>query len=77
VLNVVQEMAIASAPRSQTCTCSTTTRINAFAAGHGGGDAVVAVTHGAMEKLKRDELQGVMGHEFSHLLNGDMRSTCA
>jgi len=47
--------------------------INAFAAGHSEGDAVIGVTRGAMEKLTRDELQGVMGHEFSHLLNGDMK----
>ena len=47
--------------------------INAFAAGHSTSDAVVAVTEGAVKLLTRDELQGVMGHEFSHILNGDMR----
>ena len=47
--------------------------INAFAAGLTTNDAVVAVTRGTLEKLTRDELQGVIGHEFSHILNGDMR----
>ena len=47
--------------------------INAFAAGHSPSDAAIAVTHGCLTTLSRDELQGVLGHEFSHLLNGDMR----
>jgi len=47
--------------------------INAFAAGNTTGDAVVAVTRGTLETLTRDELQGVIAHEFSHILNGDMR----
>ena len=47
--------------------------INAFAAGHAPGDAVIAVTTGCMRRLSRDELQGVIAHEFSHILNGDMR----
>ena len=47
--------------------------INAFAAGHTTSDAVVAVTHGCLKLLSRDELQGVIGHEFSHILNGDMK----
>ena len=47
--------------------------INAFAAGHTPSDAAVAVTRNCMTKLSRDELQGVIGHEFSHILNGDMR----
>jgi Zn-dependent protease with chaperone function len=47
--------------------------INAFAAGYSPNDAVVAVTRGCMERLSRDELQGVVAHEFSHILNGDMR----
>ena len=49
------------------------TGINAFAAGYDASDAVVAVTRGTLETLNRDELQGVIGHEFSHILNGDMR----
>jgi len=47
--------------------------INAFAAGHKPGDATITVTRGCMKLLSRDELQGVIGHEFSHILNGDMR----
>ena len=47
--------------------------INAFAAGLTTSDAVVCVTRGTLAKLTRDELQGVIGHEFSHILNGDMR----
>src|SRR5207237_2296370 len=47
--------------------------INAFAAGHSASDAVISVTRGAINLLTRDELQGVIGHEFSHILNGDMR----
>jgi len=47
--------------------------INAFAAGHAPGDAAIGVTRGCMTLLNRDELQGVIGHEFSHILNGDMR----
>src|SRR5690606_12639121 len=47
--------------------------INAFAAGWSTSDAAVAVTQGALDRLSRDELQGVIGHEFSHIVNGDMR----
>lgn len=74
ILNVVEEMAIASGtavppvyllPREQA--------INAFAAGFSTRDAVIGVTRGSVELLSRDELQGVMAHEFSHILNGDMR----
>ncbi|MCU0248233.1 MAG: M48 family metalloprotease [Bryobacter sp.] len=49
------------------------TGINAFAAGHDPADAVIGVTFGALKLLNRDELQGVIAHEFSHILNGDMR----
>ena len=48
-----------------------TTAINAFVAGHSPNEAVIIVTQGT-QKLSRDELQGVIGHEFSHILNGDM-----
>ena len=47
--------------------------INAFAAGYTPNDAAVAVTNGCLTQLNRDELQGVIAHEFSHILNGDMR----
>ena len=72
--NVVEEMAIAAGvsvpeiyvlPHEQS--------INAFAAGWSPSDAAIAVTQGALDRLNRDELQGVIGHEFSHIVNGDMR----
>jgi Zn-dependent protease with chaperone function len=72
--NVVEEMAIAAGiPVPQVYVLPNEKGINAFAAGHSNSDAVVAVTAGAMHMLTRDELQGVIGHEFSHILNGDMR----
>lgn len=74
LLNVVEEMAIASgSPVPAVYVMDDEPAINAFAAGLGPHDAVVAVTRGTLEKLSRDELQGVVGHEFSHILNGDMR----
>ncbi|MGH8432372.1 MAG: M48 family metallopeptidase, partial [Solimonas sp.] len=72
--NVVEEMAIASGvPVPAIYWLPQETGINAFAAGYTPADAAVAVTRGALDKLTRDELQGVIGHEFSHILNGDMR----
>ena len=74
LLNVVEEMAIASGvPVPQVYVMDEEDGINAFAAGHTTGDATVTVTRGCMKLLSRDELQGVIGHEFSHILNGDMR----
>lgn len=74
LMNVVEEMAIASGTAiPATYVLDNEPAINAFAAGFSINDAVVAVTRGALEKLTRDELQGVMAHEFSHILNGDMR----
>lgn len=74
LLNVVEEMAIASGtPVPATYILEQESAINAFAAGLTTSDAVVAVTRGTLDKLTRDELQGVVGHEFSHILNGDMR----
>ncbi|HTO02907.1 MAG TPA: M48 family metallopeptidase [Opitutus sp.] len=74
LLNVVEEMAIASGtPVPVVFVLDDEPGINAFAAGLTTNDAVVAVTRGTLEKLTRDELQGVVGHEFSHILNGDMR----
>jgi len=73
-LNVVEEMAIAAGMRVPAAyVMDGEAGINAFTAGYEPYDAVVAVTRGALEKLNRDELQGVIGHEFSHILNGDMR----
>jgi len=72
--NVVEEMAIAAGvPVPDIYVLEQEGGINAFAAGYLPEDAVVAVTRGALEQLDRDELQGVIGHEFSHILNGDMR----
>ncbi|MFY2762919.1 M48 family metallopeptidase [Arenimonas sp. MALMAid1274] len=72
--NVVEEIAIASGvPVPQIFVMEEETAINAFAAGYAPADAAVAVTRGALDKLNRDELQGVIAHEFSHVLNGDMR----
>lgn len=72
--NVVEEIAIASGvPVPEIYVLEQESAINAFAAGHHLHDAAVAVTRGTLENLSRDELQGVIAHEFSHILNGDMR----
>ena len=74
LLNVVEEMAIASGvPVPPVYFLPNEKSINAFAAGFGPGDAVVTVSQGCLDYLSRDELQGVLAHEFSHLLNGDVR----
>lgn len=74
VLNVVEEMAIASGvPTPKVYLLPNERSINAFAAGYKPGDAVIGVTRGCIKMLTRDELQGVVAHEFSHILNGDMR----
>ncbi|MEO0530111.1 MAG: M48 family metallopeptidase [Planctomycetota bacterium] len=73
LLNVVDEMAIASGTPSPPVFLLEDGAINAFAAGYSPSDAVVGVTRGCIENLSRDELQGVIAHEFSHILNGDMR----
>jgi Zn-dependent protease with chaperone function len=74
LVNVVEEIAIASGtPVPQVYVMEHEPGINAFAAGYTTGDAVVAVTQGTLEKLNRAELQGVIAHEFSHIINGDMR----
>ncbi len=74
LINVVEEMAIASGiPVPAVYVLDDEAGLNAFAAGLTTNDAVVAVTRGTLEKLNRDELQGVIAHEFSHILNGDMR----
>jgi Zn-dependent protease with chaperone function len=74
LIHVVEEMAIASGiPVPQVFVLDSENNINAFAAGLEFSDAAVTVTIGALNKLSRDELQGVVAHEFSHILNGDMR----
>jgi len=71
--NVVEEMAIAAGVPVPPLYLLPQPGINAFAAGFGRPDAVIAVTSGAIELLSRDQLQGVIAHEFSHILNGDTR----
>lgn len=74
LINVVEEMAIAAGiPPPKIYVMEDEYNINAFAAGLEINDAAVTVTKGALDKLTRDELQGVIAHEFSHILNGDMR----
>ena len=73
-LNVVEEMAVASGtPVPRVFLLDQEQGINAFAAGFSPADAVIGVTRGCIQQLTRDELQGVVAHEFSHILNGDMR----
>ena len=73
LVNVVEEIAIASGVPVPAIYVIDSDGINAFAAGYTADDAAVAVTQGCLDLLDRDELQGVMAHEFSHILNGDMR----
>ncbi len=74
LLNVVEEMALAAGlPVPVVFVLPEEPGINAFAAGMSPADAAVAVSAGALERLDRSELQGVVAHEFSHILNGDMR----
>ena len=71
--NVVEEMAIASGTPVPPIFIMEESSINAFAAGYDANDAVIGITRGCMELLDREELQGVIAHEFSHILHGDMR----
>ncbi len=72
--NVIEEIAIASGvPVPAIFVLEEETAINAFASGYTPADAAVTVTRGCLDKLTREELQGVIAHEFSHVLNGDMR----
>lgn len=74
ILNVVEEMAIASGmPVPSVYLLADEMGINAFAAGSTPADAVIGVTRGCIEQFDRQQLQGVIAHEFSHILNGDMR----
>ncbi|TVP80547.1 MAG: hypothetical protein EA353_03600 [Puniceicoccaceae bacterium] len=73
LLNIVEEMAIASGVPMPEVFVLEESGINGFAAGYSPGDAVIAITRGCIRALDRDELQGVVAHEFSHILNGDMR----
>lgn len=73
LMNVVEEMAIASGTAVPSVYLLPDLGINAFAAGLTPQDAVIGVTQGAINVLTREELQGVIAHEFSHIYNGDMR----
>lgn len=74
LINVVEEMAVASGTAlPQLYVMDNEAGINAFAAGLSPNAAAIAVSRGALEHLNRDELQGVIAHEFGHILNGDMR----
>lgn len=73
LINVVEEMAIASGIAVPPVYILEEPGINAFAAGNSPNTAVIGVTRGALEQLDRDQLQGVIAHEFSHVFNGDMR----
>jgi len=74
LLNVVEEMAIASGtPAPPVYLLADEPGINAFAAGFSPRDAVIGVTQGTIDHLSREQLQGVIAHEFSHIFNGDMR----
>lgn len=73
LLNIVEEMAIASGVSVPPVYLIPEPSINAFAAGFSPTDAVIGINQGTIDHLDRDELQGVVAHEFSHILNGDMR----
>lgn len=74
VLNIVEEMAIASAiPVPPVYLMRAEQSVNAFAAGYSPSDAVVGLTDGSIRRLSRDQLQGVIAHEFGHIRSGDMR----
>jgi len=73
ILNVVEEMAIASGSPVPSVYMLDESGINAFAAGWSPNNAAIGITRGAVTYLTRDELQGVIAHEFSHIFNGDMR----
>jgi len=74
ILNIVEEMALASGmPVPPVYLLKNEKGINAFAAGDTPANAVIGITQGTLDQLNRDQLQGVVAHEFSHILNGDMR----
>ena len=73
LLNIVEEMSIAAGMPIPQVYLLDESSINAFAAGQSNSNSVIGVTRGALSQLSRDELQGVIAHEFSHILNGDMK----
>ncbi len=72
-LNVVEEISIASNTPIPTAYILKDDSINAFVSGYGQDDTIICITKGALEKLNREELQGVVAHEFSHIFHGDMK----
>jgi Zn-dependent protease with chaperone function len=73
LLNIIEEMAIAATMAiPPVYILQNELGINSFAAGFTINNAVIGVTRGCLDRLNRDELQGVIAHEFSHILNGDM-----
>lgn len=72
LLNIVEELALASSIPIPPVYIIPANEINAFAAGLNTDDAIVAITEGSLQKLNRDEIQGVIAHEFGHITNGDM-----
>jgi Zn-dependent protease with chaperone function len=74
LLNIVEELSVATSIKAPAVfILENETGINAFAAGLNVKDAVIGVTQGALDRLKRNQLQGIIAHEFSHIINGDMR----
>ncbi len=73
LLNIIEEMSLASGVPVPEVYVLPDASINAFAAGHGPGDTAIGVTRGCITQLTRDELQGVIAHEYSHILHGDMK----
>lgn len=73
LLNIVQEMALAAGVPAPPVYILPAKAINAFAAGMSKENAAITVTTGSLSQLKRDELQGVIAHEFGHIYNGDMK----
>ncbi|PAJ74699.1 hypothetical protein CJF42_09040 [Pseudoalteromonas sp. NBT06-2] len=74
LINIVEEIAIAAHTTvPQVYLLKHHSNVNAFSAGNSSKDAVTGITRGALEKLTRDELQAVISHEFSHIVNGDIR----
>ncbi len=72
--NVIEEMAIASGcPVPRIFVLPNEGGLNAFASGTEPSNAVITVTRGLLESLNREQLQGVIAHEFSHIFNGDMK----
>lgn len=73
LLNIIEEIALAAGIPMPAVYVLENDQINAFAAGTTPENACICVTTGSLQKLNRDELQGVIAHEFGHIYNGDVR----